>query len=55
MSQGGDDKPASMGHVKRIIRKKLRRQPEHEGTELNIYPLMDVMIVNVDEEEMWTS
>jgi len=41
----GDDKPATMGHVKRIIRKKLRRQPAHEGTELNIYPLMDVMTI----------
>ena len=45
MSQGGDEQPASMGHVKRIIRKKLRRQPGHDAQELNIYPLMDVMTI----------
>ncbi|MGE0790265.1 MAG: ExbD/TolR family protein [Sandaracinaceae bacterium] len=38
-------KAATMGEVKRIIRKKLRRQPEHGHQELNIYPLMDVMTI----------
>ena len=45
MSQDGDEEVASMGYVKRIIRKRIRRQPQHEATELNIYPLMDVMTI----------
>ncbi len=36
---------ATAAEVKRIIRKRLRRQPEHGHTELNIYPLMDVMTI----------
>ena len=34
-----------MGQAKGLIRRKLRRQPEHEHTELNIYPMMDVMTI----------
>ncbi len=40
-----DDEPASMQQVKRIIRKKLRRQPEEGSQDLNIYPLMDIMTI----------
>lgn len=36
---------ASMVQVKQIIRRKLRRIPEHEDQSLNIYPLMDVMTI----------
>ena len=45
MSQETDEEPATMQQVKRIIRKKLRRQPKHDATELNIYPLMDIMTI----------
>ena len=37
--------PASMMKVKQTIRRKLRRQPEHEETFLNIYPMMDMMVI----------
>ena len=36
---------ASMVQVKQIIRRRLRRAPEHTSQELNIYPLMDVMTI----------
>lgn len=36
---------ATMGQVKRIIRRKIRRQPEIEETFLNIYPMMDMMTI----------
>lgn len=42
---GETENKASMVQVKQIIRRKLRRIPPHEGTELNIYPLMDVMTI----------
>lgn len=42
---GNEQKPASMAHVKGLIRRKLRRMPEHEDQGLNIYPLMDVMTI----------
>jgi len=35
----------TMAQVKRIIRRKLRHQPTHQDTSLNIYPLMDVMTI----------
>ena len=38
---------ASMSYVKRLVRKKLRRQPEHEEQFLNIYPMMDMMTILV--------
>lgn len=45
--ESGQDKPktASQMHVKAIIRRKLKRQPEHVEQGLNIYPLMDVMTI----------
>lgn len=36
---------ASATQVKQLIRRKIRRQPEHEDQGLNIYPLMDVMTI----------
>jgi biopolymer transport protein ExbD len=45
MAEEEEAPPASMGQVKRVIRKKLRRRPEHTAQELNIYPLMDVMTI----------
>jgi biopolymer transport protein ExbD len=38
-------RPASMGQVKQIIRRKIRRHPEQEETFLNIYPMMDMMVI----------
>ena len=38
-------KTATQVQVKQIIRRKLRRAPEHEEHGLNIYPLMDVMTI----------
>ncbi len=38
---------ATMSYVKRLVRKKLRRQPEHEEQFLNIYPMMDMMTILV--------
>lgn len=37
--------PASMVQVKQIIRRKLRRHPEQEENFLNIYPMMDMMVI----------
>ena len=42
MSEG---QKASMGQVKALIRRKLRRVPPHEEQSLNIYPMMDVMTI----------
>lgn len=39
------DQPASMAQVKAAIRRKLRRLPEHEHQDLNIYPMMDMMTI----------
>jgi biopolymer transport protein ExbD len=39
------EQTASMAQVKSIIRRKLRKQPEHAEQSLNIYPLMDVMTI----------
>jgi biopolymer transport protein ExbD len=41
----GDHTPATMGQVKALIRRKLRRIPEHEEQSLNIYPMMDIMTI----------
>jgi len=40
-----EQKPASMGQVKALIRRRLRRLPEHQEQSLNIYPMMDVMTI----------
>jgi len=37
--------PASMMKVKQTIRRKIRRQPAHEEQFLNIYPMMDMMVI----------
>ena len=39
------EQKATMGQVKALIRRKLRRVPEHEHNDLNIYPMMDVMTI----------
>ena len=39
------EEKASMAAVKRIIRRKLKRHPEHEAHGLNIYPMMDMMTI----------
>jgi biopolymer transport protein ExbD len=36
---------ATTADLKRIIRKRLRRRPEHEHQELNIYAMMDMMTI----------
>jgi biopolymer transport protein ExbD len=36
---------ATVGQVRAIIRRKLRRQPPHEENFLNIYPMMDMMTI----------
>jgi biopolymer transport protein ExbD len=36
---------ATMAQVKSIIRRKLRKHDEHLHTELNIYPMMDMMTI----------
>jgi biopolymer transport protein ExbD len=38
-------RPATMGQVKQIIRRKIRRHPEQDETFLNIYPMMDMMVI----------
>lgn len=40
-----DDKPASMGHVKAIIRRRIRKHVPHEEMSINIYPMMDMMTI----------
>jgi biopolymer transport protein ExbD len=39
------DNPVSMSHVNRVVRAKLRRQPEPEHFGLNIYPMMDMLTI----------
>ncbi|MCU0673224.1 MAG: biopolymer transporter ExbD [Myxococcota bacterium] len=39
------EEKASMAQVKRIIRKKIKRHPEHEHQEINIYPMLDMMTI----------
>jgi biopolymer transport protein ExbD len=43
--QPHDEKPASMGQVKSLIRRKLRKREEHQEEGLNIYPMMDMMTI----------
>jgi len=45
MSDPNDPEMARTSDVKRIIRKRLRRMPEHEHQELNIYAMMDMMTI----------
>jgi biopolymer transport protein ExbD len=40
-----EEQKATMGQVKALIRRKLRRTPPHEENSLNIYPMMDVMTI----------
>ncbi len=42
---GNAQSPASMGEVKQIIRRKIRRREEAEENSLNIYPMMDMMTI----------
>jgi len=44
-AHGDDDKPYTMGQVKSIVRRKLRKRPEHMEEALNIYPMMDMMTI----------
>ncbi len=39
------DRKATMGEVKRLVRRRIRRRPEHEEQSLNIYPMMDMMTI----------
>jgi biopolymer transport protein ExbD len=39
------EQKATMGQVKSLVRRKLRRQPAHEHQDLNIYPMMDIMTI----------
>lgn len=39
------EEPVSMGHVKRVVRAKLRRKEEIESVGINIYPMMDMMTI----------
>ena len=43
--ENGAPEEASIGHVKRIIRLKKRRHSEHEENHLNIYPMLDIMMI----------
>ena len=42
---GGEEKEATMAQVKSLVRRKLRKVPEHEEQSLNIYPMMDMMTI----------
>jgi biopolymer transport protein ExbD len=41
----GTEQKATMGQVKSLVRRRLRRIPPHEEQSLNIYPMMDVMTI----------
>ncbi len=41
----GEEKPASLGQVKALIRRRLRKHEEHMEMGLNIYPMMDMMTI----------
>jgi len=45
MANHDSERTATMIDVKRIIRRKLARQGEHEELGLNIYPMMDMMTI----------
>ena len=40
-----EEKFATMGQVKALVRRKLRKIPPHEEQSLNIYPMMDMMTI----------
>lgn len=40
-----EEERASLGQVKRIIKRKLAKQAEHEHQGINIYPMMDMMTI----------
>jgi len=42
---GAPKPPATAAQVKSLIRRKLRKVPEHEEQSLNIYPMMDMMTI----------
>ncbi|MBX3251601.1 MAG: biopolymer transporter ExbD [Myxococcales bacterium] len=39
------EEKASMALVKRLIRRRIKRHPEHEHQGLNIYPMLDMMTI----------
>ncbi|MCA9580461.1 MAG: biopolymer transporter ExbD [Myxococcales bacterium] len=45
MAEEQHPQTASMAQVKQAIRRKLRRHPEHEHQELNIYAMIDMMTI----------
>jgi biopolymer transport protein ExbD len=40
-----DEPTATMGQVKALVRRRLRRQEPHQENSLNIYPMMDMMTI----------
>jgi len=42
---GGNEEKASMATVKRIIRRNIKKWPEHGEHGINIYPMMDMMTI----------
>lgn len=45
MAEIEEHEPASAADVKRVIRRKLRKHEEEEEMGLNIYPMMDMMVI----------
>ena len=45
MAEQDQDRPATMGDVKRIIRRKIAKHEEEGEVGLNIYPMMDMMTI----------
>jgi biopolymer transport protein ExbD len=39
------EQPATMAQVKAAVRRRIRKQAEHEHQDLNIYPMMDMMTI----------
>lgn len=44
-SKAGNGEKATMVQVKGLVRRKLRKAPEHDDQGLNIYPMMDIMTI----------
>ena len=44
-AEGTEEKEATMSQVKALVRRKLKKHPEHEEQSLNIYPMMDMMTI----------
>ena len=42
-----EEKEATMAQVKSLVRRRLRKVPEHEEQSLNIYPMMDMMTIRL--------